>query len=140
MRPLSLLLPASLLALATAAGAQTMPYPAPDSEPITSVQISAAANPARVKSYQAEKITGAYRMSNGWRLDVRTTPRYIDASIDGERSMRLVQVAPYRFATGDGNVSMHFNLGVEGDDMEMSYVPEGRLAQRIVISSRLAGR
>lgn len=140
MRPLSLLLPASLLAIATAAAAQNTPYPAPDSAPITSVQVSAAAKPAKIKSHQAEKIAGTYQLSNGWYLDVRTTSRYIDATLDDERQMRLVQVAPYRFATGDGQVTMRFNRGVTGDDMEMSYVPEGRLAQRIVLSSRMAQR
>lgn len=140
MRPLSLLLSAPLLAFATAAAAQTTPYPAPDSEPITSVQVSAAAKPAQIKVLQAKRIAGGYQMSNGWYLDVRTDSRHIDATIDDQPRMRLVQVAPYRFATGDGRVTMHFNRGFSGEDMEMSYVPEGRLARRIVISSRLAQR
>jgi hypothetical protein len=42
--------------------------------------------------------------------------------------------------SGDGNITMQFNLGASGDDMEMSYVPAGRLAQRVVLSSRLALR
>ena len=104
------------------------------------MQVSGTASPARIKARHAEKIAGIYQMSNGWYLEVRPASRYIDATIDDEHPMRLVQVAPYRFASGDGKVTMHFNRGFSGDDMEMSYLPEGRLAQRIVISSRMAQR
>ncbi len=139
MRPSYLILPASLLLVSTV-GAQNTPYPPADSAPITSVEVTAPAKVQRIKSHEAEKIAGTYEMSNGWFLRVQTASRYIDAVIDKQPPLRLLPVAPYRFASGDGNVTMDFDRGSTGDDMEMSYVPEGRFAQRIVISSRLAQR
>jgi len=139
MRYPFLLLPASLL-LAAATHAQTMPYPPHDSAPLSSVQVSARAMPERIKAHQRDKIAGAYEMSNGWYLRVHTDARSIEASIDREPPLRLVAIAPYKFVSGDGKVTMQFNLGDTGDDMEMSYVPAGSLAQRVVLSSRLAQR
>lgn len=139
MRAHFLLLPASLL-LAAGSQAQTLPYPPADTAPITSVQVSARAMPERIKAHQKQQIAGAYEMSNGWYLRVQAGSRHIDTSIDREHPLRLVAVAPYKFVSGDGNVTMQFNLGSSGDDMEMSYVPSGRLAQRVVLSSRLAQR
>ena len=137
MRYSLILLPAALLA--AGAGAQNRPYPPPDAAPITSVQVTAPAAPQRIKAHQAEKISGQYEMSNGWNLRVRTASRYIDAIIDDQQPLRLIPVAPYRFVSGDGNVTMDFNRGSTGDDMEMSYRPD-RLAQRVVLSSRMAQR
>jgi hypothetical protein len=139
MRPL-FLFPASLLLLATGAGAQNLTYPPADTAPITSVEVTAPAKIQRIKHHQAEKIGGAYEMSNGWNLRVQTTSRYIDAIIDNQPPLRLVPVAPYRFVSGDGNVTMDFNRGSGGDDMEMSYVPDLRFAQRVVLSTRIAAR
>ncbi len=139
MRPHHLILPATLL-LASTVGAQNMPYPPADTAPITSVEVTAPAKLQRIKSHEAEKIRGTYEMSNGWFLRVQAAPRHIDAVIDGRSPLRLLPVAPYRFASGDGNVTMDFNRGSTGDDMEMSYIPEGRVAQRVVLSSRLAQR
>ncbi len=139
MRPHFLLLPAALL-LVPCAGAQNMPYPPADTAPLTSVQVTAPAKTQRIRSYEAQKISGAYEMSNGWYLRVLTSARHIDAIIDDEKPLRLVQVAPYRFASGDGNVNMQFNRGSSGDEMEMSYRPDLKLAARIVISSRIAQR
>ncbi|MCC2972335.1 hypothetical protein [Massilia sp. IC2-476] len=141
MRPLSFLLPASLLALAAGAAAQnSMPYPPPDTAPGSTVQVSARATPERIKQRQAEKITGNYEMSNGWYLRVRTGARHIDATIDKQGPMRLVRVSTYGFASGDGNVTMDFNRGRDGDDMLMTYVPDPRIAQRVALTSRVAQR
>jgi hypothetical protein len=137
MRHPFLLLP---LLFTAGAQAQTMPYPPRDTAPISSVQVSARAMPQRLKPEQRLKIAGAYEMSNGWYLRVRAGSRSIETRIDREPPLRLVAVAPNRFVSGDGNITMQFNLGASGDDMEMSYVPAGRLAQRVVLSSRLALR
>lgn len=139
MRPLSLL-PATLLLFATGAGAQTMPYPPPQAAPIASVQVTAPPKTVRIRSHEAQKIGGAYDLSNGWYLRVRTAARHIDAVIDDQPPIRLVAISPYRFASGDGNVTMHFNRGESGDDMVMSYVPDLRLGQRVVLGSTLAQR
>jgi len=139
MRPLSLLLPASLSVLACATSAQELPYPR-DTAPISTVQVTAPAKTIRVRPDQAQVIGGTYAMSNGWIMKVRTAARYIDATIDREQAIRLLAVAPYRFASGDGNVTMEFNRGESGEDMLMSYVPDPRLAQVVVVSSTLAQR
>lgn len=136
MRPLSLLLPASLLLLASGATAQTMPYP-PDSATISTVQVSPRPKTSWVTDEQAQQIRGGYAMSNGWRMDIRTGSRHIDASIDRRKPIRLVAVSPYTFVSADGNVSMEFNRGEWGEDMVLSYVPGPRLA-RIVVSSSAA--
>lgn len=134
-----LLLPASLL-LAASTGAQTLPYPHLDSDQISSVSVKGPPKTVRVRPDQAEMIGGSYAMSNGWRLKVRTGSRHIDAAIDNEEPMRLYAVAPYTFASADGNVNMAFNRGAEGQDMLMSYVPDRRLGQVVVISSAIAQR
>lgn len=139
MRPY-LLLPAFPLLLATGANAQTMLYPPADTAPITSVQVSAPGKAARIRPAEARQIVGAYDMSNGWYLRVTPSSRYIEASIDDQPPIRLVATAPYRFVSGDGNVTMDFNRGDDGEDMRMSYVPDLRLGQRVVIESRLAQR
>lgn len=140
MRPMALLLPASLLLLASSALAQTAPYPSPNTAAPSSVQVTAPARAVQIRPEQADKIGGSYAMSNGWRLRVRTASRYIDATIDNEKPMRLIPVAPYKFASADGNVTMEFNQGSEGDDMTMSYVPAPGLAQVTVSSAPLAQR
>ena len=132
MRPHSLLLPASLL-LASSALAQNQPYPPPEAA-ISTVQVSAPIKPVIVMADEADQIKGHYKMSNGWRLNVETSTRHIDAAIDRQKPMRLVAVAPYKFVSRDGNVTMDFNLGAWGDEMVMSYVPGPRLA-RIYLSS-----
>lgn len=132
MRPHSLLLPASLL-LAGSALAQTMPYPPPEAS-MSTVQVSAPLKPVIVMDNEAEWITGKYKMSNGWRLKVETSTRHIDATIDKQKPIRLVAVAPYQFVSRDGNVTMDFNRGRYGDEMLMSYVPGPRLA-RVYLTS-----
>lgn len=135
MRPVSLLFPACLLALASSAGAQTLPYPQPDDPSMSTVQVTAPPKPIRVRDLQAEKIGGSYAMSNGWYLRVRTGARHIYATIDNQPPLRLLAVAPYKFSSRDGNVIMEFNKGNEGDDMQMSYMPNPSLAQVVVLSS-----
>lgn len=138
MRPLFLFC-ASLL-LAGGAGAQTMPYPPADTAPIQSVQVSAAGKGVRIRPAEAERISGGFDMSNGWYLRVFTSAHHIDAVIDDRPAIRLVAVAPYRFVSGDGNVTMDFNRGKDGEDMRMTYVPDLRLGLRVVLESRLAQR
>ncbi|MFC5478832.1 hypothetical protein ACFPQ5_11555 [Massilia suwonensis] len=140
MRPMALLLPATLLLPLSSAQAQTTPYPPADTAAISTVQVTAPAKIMRIRPEQAEKIGGSYEMSNGWYLKVRTTSRYIDATIDEQRPIRLVAVAPYRFASGDGNVRMDFNRGEYGDDMLMSYLPAPGLAWVVVGSAPIAQR
>lgn len=143
MRPHPLLrtsLIAALLLVAAGTAAQTMPYPPAATARIASVEVSAAARSVQIHTEEAERIAGAYKMSNGWHLKVLTSDRHIDATIDKQRPIRLAAVGPYKFVSADGNVTMDFNQGRDGDDMRMSYVPDLRLGQRVVLESRLAQR
>ena len=139
MRPL-LLLPASLLLLASSALAQSLPYPRAADEPMTSVQVTAPVKSMLIFGDQAEQLNATYAMSNGWRMKVKPSSRYISAVIDNEKPIRLVQVERDKFVSGDGKVSMQFNQGEWGDDMTMTYVPGQDLAQVITVSSRVAQR
>ena len=138
MRPLSLLLPASLLLLASSALAQTQPYP--QTAPLSTVQVTAPARTVWIDRDQARELAGSYAMSNGWHLKIRPAVRHIDAAIDDQPPMRLMSVGEDKFVSADGNVTMEFNRGQAGDEMLMSYRPDPRLAQVVVISSRLAQR
>jgi hypothetical protein len=140
MRRLSSLLPASLLLLASSTGAQTLPYPQAAPESMSTVQVTAPPKTVRIWPEQAQAIRGSYAMSNGWNMKVDTTSRYINATIDDQQPLRLFAVGTNKFASRDGNVNMEFNPDGTGDDVVMSYVPDPRLAQVVVISARVAQR
>lgn len=139
MRLLSLLIPASLLLLATGAGAQTQPYPRPDTAPLSTVTVTAPSKPIRLKPDEVKEIAGTYDMANGWRLEVRGKPEYIDATIDTEKPMRLKAVSRNKFVTGDGNVIMEFKQG-SGEDMKLSYVPDPSKPSMVSIPAQKAKR
>ncbi|MGH8853284.1 MAG: hypothetical protein ACREWI_03290 [Telluria sp.] len=136
MRPLYLLIPASLLVLCASAGAQT--YPLPDTAPITAVTVTAPAKPVRLRDEEVRHIAGIYAMENGWRLSVRAEPRYIDATIDNEKPIRLRAVSRDKFVSGDGNVMMEFNRGSMREDMKLSYVPDPSNPKMIAVSAAKA--
>ena len=139
MRPLFLLIPASLL-LAASALAQELPYPQPDSAALSTVKVNAPFRTVWLSDEHARELAGRYEMSNGWQLKVRTSARFIDATIDTQKPMRLFHVEQDRFVSSDGSVAMRFNQGDAGDEMTMRYVPDPRMAQVVVISSRMAQR
>jgi hypothetical protein len=134
MRSLSLMLPATLL-LAASAGAQTQDQPSTAPEAGSRVQVTAPAQPYKFYGYEAESISGAYAMSNGWHLKVDPSREGIVAQIDKRHPIKLAAVAPDRYASGDGNIAMEFNRGDYGDQMLMSYVPDPRTAQVVVVGA-----
>jgi hypothetical protein len=136
MRPLSLL-PAALLALAAGVGAQTQPqtYPLPDTAPISTVEVTAPAKTVRLRDEQVRQVAGTYAMSNGWRLAVKGAPRFIDATIDNEKPIRLRALSADKFVSGDGNVIMEFNRGDTREDMKLSYVSDPRSKKMMEVSA-----
>jgi hypothetical protein len=138
MRPLFLILGASLL-LASSAGAQEQDRPSAGSD-VSQVQVTAPTQPFRFWEYEAEAITGAYAMSNGWRMKINPAQDGIVAQIDRRHPIRLIAQSRSRYVSRDGNVIMEFNRGVDQDEVLMSYVPDDRLAQRIVVTATLAQR
>lgn len=140
MRSLTLSLGAALLVLAADAAAQTRLYPVTSDAPISSVQVTAPTRTVRVYQEHLDAVRGVYALSNGWRLKVGAAAGGITAQIDRQPAMHLVALSPDRYVSRDGNVTMDFNRGDTGDDMLMSYVPDPRLAQVIVVRATLAQR
>ena len=144
MRPLSFALPMSLLLLAPTASAQSGNYPATGDTTISTVQVTAQPPAFHIWDYQAEDVSGAYKLSNGWRLKVEPARDGVVARIDKQRPIRLVALSPDKFVSGDGNTIMEFHQGDTHDDMTMSYVPadsaDPRLAQAIVATAKMAQR
>ena len=138
MRSLSLAVSASLLVLAADAGAQATKYPIVADSAMSSVQVTAPAR--RVFQEDLDTVRGQYALSNGWRLKVEPAASGIMATFDSQRPIYLVALTKDKFVSRDGNVDMVFNRGDYGEDMVMSYVPNPRLAQVIVVRATLAQR
>jgi hypothetical protein len=140
MRPQTLILPVSLLVMASSAGAQEQRDTQSAPESVSQVQVTAEAPPFQFRDYEAQWVSGGYHLSNGWGLKVDAASDGIVAQINKERPIRLVAVSQNRYITRNGTVVMEFNRGAEGDEMLMSYVPDSRTAQRVVVTSTLAQR
>jgi hypothetical protein len=139
MRLSSLSFSSALLLLASDAMAQAGNAALPDTTPMSTVQVAAPMRSYRLDQEQAHAVSGYYEMSNGWRMKVRASSRYLDAAIGQDAPVRLVAVSPDKFVTPDGNVTMEFNRGAYGDDMLMTYV-DPRLGQLVTVTSQLAQR
>ena len=148
MRSLSLILCPALLLAAAGAGAQeaaqaqapSQDYPLTQPDSVSTVKVVATPQAFEFWEYEAEAISGGYKMSNGWRMKVDPSSDGIVARIDKQRPIKLVALSRDMYATRDGNVTMEFNRGPLGEDMLMSYVPQSRTAQRVVVTSTLAQR
>ena len=140
MRIHYLAIPASLLLMAQA-GAVTCTVELGAREGYCAV--CAPAPSYDIWPHEQDRVSGAYALSNGWRLDIEPSRDGIEARIDKRRPIRLVALSADKFVSLDGNVSMEFNRGDYGTDMLMSYVPESRdprLAQVIVVKATMAQR
>lgn len=142
MRTLLLSVPVVLALCVPNAGAQSKnDYPLTGADAVSTVRVQAPPPDFRVSDSDTDVISGAYRMSNGWRLQVESGGNGIEARIDRQRSMHLIALSPNDYVTHDGNVAMTFNLGKDQDEMLMSYVPGSslqRVAERVVLRSALA--
>ena len=134
MRSLYVIFPASLL-LATSAGAQAQDTPSTEPGQTSRVEVMAPTQAFQFWDYEAEAISGAYAMSNGWRMKVDPSADGILARIDKRPPIRLVAVSQDKYVTRDGNMSMEFNRGERGDDMLMRYVPDSRTAEVVVVTA-----
>lgn len=83
-------------------------------------------------------VSGQYRLSNGWHLEVEPGYSGIWTRIDRQRPRRLAAVTKDSYASADGNVWMRFD--VEHDELVMRYVPQSRLAGVIEVRATLARR
>jgi hypothetical protein len=107
---------------------------------MSSVQVTAPAQAYAFWNDDAEAVSGGYAMSNGWRMKVEPSYNGVIAQIDKQRPIRLIAMSRDRYVSRDGNVSMQFNQGTRGDDVLMSYVPDTRTAQVVVVTATLAQR
>lgn len=134
----SLAVPAALLLMVAAeAAAQTTPYPSVG--PSSTVQVTAPAPAYDIWPHEADRVSGMYKLSNGWRLDVQPDRGGLVARIDKRPPIRLMAMSPERFVSYDGNVTMDFTPR-EDSDLVMSYVPDRRLAVMYVIKASVAQR
>lgn len=140
MRFSSFLLSAALLVAGASAYAQTTPYPQQDAASISTVEVTAPARTVRLRDDEARQVAGTYAMSNGWKMKVQPASRYIDATIDQQKPIRLVALSADKFVSGDGRISMEFNRGDRQDEMLMRYSPGPDLADVVIGSSSVAQR
>jgi hypothetical protein len=140
MRVQSLALCATLLLLAADAVAQSgaaSGYPATGKSSLAS-QLVVPEPGRRVLDADPGAVSGQYRLSNGWRLEVEPGYSGIWTRIDRQRPRRLAAVTKDSYASADANVWMRFD--VERDEMVMRYVPQARLAGVIEVRATLAQR
>jgi hypothetical protein len=140
MRTLFIAAPAAFFLLTSNATAQTTDYPLAGPTAVPTVQVTAVPKVYSVSDGETEAISGAYSMSNGWRLKVEPARDGILAQIDKQHKMHLIALSADKFVTADGNVALEFNRGPDRDSMQMSYVPTSNIAEVIVIGSTLAKR
>lgn len=142
MRRLFLISTASLLLFASSASAQTQSQSqqSTGADPTNSVHVTAETPAFTFWSYEADAISGGYKMSNGWRLDVSPSPDGIVATIDKKHPIKLVAVSRDKYVSADGAMSMEFNVGAQGNNISMSYIPDARTAQVIVVTATVAQR
>ncbi|ALK96871.1 hypothetical protein AB595_04050 [Massilia sp. WF1] len=101
--------------------------------------VTAPAKAVRLAPDEVKQIAGTYDMANGWLLEVRGKPEYIDATIDTEKPMRLKAVSRNKFVSGDGNVVMEFHQG-SNDEMKLSYAPDPSKPSMVSIPAQKAKR
>lgn len=142
MRSYLTAIPMSLLLVAPFAGAQSRDYPLTDDSAMATVQVRPTIRYFPVTEEQTETVKGAYALTNGWRLNVKSTYHGVEAQIDNQMPMHLIALSPDKYSTRDGNVVMTFNLGSMGDDMLMSYVPRSDAMAVLTVgtSAHLAAR
>jgi hypothetical protein len=132
-------------ALATAQAAQAAPAPQIDEEvkqALAEVQVRGQTRHYRLEPSEVRQVSGTYAMSNGWTVRVIPRLRRVYMQVNDKEPIELFAQSADKFASADGNIATVFNLGMLGDDIVMSYVPDSRLSdQRVIIGSgALAGR
>jgi len=118
--------------------AQTTPAAPVDEarQALSQVQVSGQARRHKLDAYESKKVAGTYAMSNGWTMHVVPRKTQVLVSINDGAPIALIAQSADKFASADGNIATVFNQGAWGDDVVMSYVPDGQLASaRVVIGS-----
>ena len=115
---------------------QAAPVDEEAKEALSQVQVRGQTRRHRLDADEAKKVRGTYAMSNGWTMQVTPRMNRIFISINEGAPIELLAQSADKFASADGNISTVFNLGSWGDDVVMSYVPDGRLSdERVIVGS-----
>lgn len=127
-------------AVCWSAGAQTLPT-APGAEAVLpEVRIAATMPSYPIRLKEASAVRGVYAMSNGWTLEVRPDWKKVYAEIDRRGEVELVPLSADRFVSVDGRMAMEFNVGAQGDEVVLRYIPDAATAQVVEVRSTLASR
>ena len=126
---------ALLLAGAGTVGAQALPTAPGNPKVLSEIQVIAAMPRYPIRLREARAVRGIYAMSNGWTLEVKPDWRRVYAEIDRRGQVELLPVSPHKFVSADGDMAMEFNLGDNGDDMVLRYVPDAATAQVVVVTT-----
>ena len=133
---------AAVPTLATAQATQASPAasaPQIDEEvkqALAEVQVRGQPRRYRLEPSEVKQVIGTYAMSNGWTVRVIPRMRHVYMHINDKPPIELFPQSADKFASADGNIATVFNLGMLGDEIVMSYVPDSRLSdQRVIIGS-----
>lgn len=111
-------------------------------EALSEVQVRGQTRRHKLDADEAKKVRGTYALSNGWTMQVTPRGRVIQISINEGAPIELLAQSADKFASADGKIATVFNLGPWEEDLVMSYVPEGSLAdERVIVgTASLAAR
>jgi hypothetical protein len=125
--------------LAMAQAGRTTAAPQIDEEvkqALAEVQVRGQPRHYRLEPSEIKQVSGTYAMSNGWTVRVVPRMRHVYMHINDKPPIELFPQSADKFASADGNIATVFNLGMLGDDIVMSYVPDSRLSdQRVIVGS-----
>lgn len=131
---------AAAFAACCSAGAQPLPT-APGAESILpEIRIAATMPRYPIRLQEARAVRGIYAMSNGWTMAVRPDWKKVYAEIDRRGEVELVALSADRFVSVDGRMAMEFNVGAQGDEVVLRYIPDAATAQVVEVRSTLASR
>lgn len=123
------------LAGSSGGGAQAQPGRPAGPQVLPEIRIGATVPRYPLKAREALAVRGVYELSNGWLLDVDPTFRRVYADLNQTGRVELLPVTADQFVSADGRMAMHFNLGVNANEMVLRYVPDGVAAHSLVLTS-----
>ena len=128
---------AGAMAAPTLATAQAAPQIDEEvKQALAEVQVRGQPRHYRLEPSELKQVSGTYAMSNGWTVRVIPHMRRVYMQVNDKDPIELFAQSADKFASADGNIATVFNLGMMGDDIVMSYVPDSRLSdQRVIIGS-----
>ena len=128
---------AGAMAAPTLATAQAAPQIDEEvKQALAEVQVRGQPRHYRLEPSELKQVSGTYAMSNGWTVRVIPQMRRVYMQVNDKDPIELFAQSADKFASADGNIATVFNLGMMGDDIVMSYVPDSRLSdQRVIIGS-----